>query len=474
MIRFYRKASKIIILSLILLACFFIKTVFADTIYLNNGASMEGIVLSEDEGCVTVKLRIGTISIQAKDVRKIVKNFDEDNAELEENWDQIANERAKEAEQAKEEKEAIESVQEEEVVEVEAEVESVDIPAPEDTDIHKEEPAETQEEVSQKPKPKIAIKDRRLYVNGSLYYIKGVAYGINYPKCEGGMRGYNNIDFSVFEKDFEMMEKAGINTIRTYEPLPIELLDLALEHNIMLIENIVYPTGSNNFKSKDELTRLQEEAMANAKRHKDHPAILMWSLWNDAPFTWGPGGNTVKKYGFKKSNAFLGEIAKAVKSVDRSHPVTGSNMLGHEGSDLGFDFLDVIGVNAYIGGHGRWLGKSKAKSMIRDLVKMSKKYDKPVVILETGYSTYIKNELRKESQEEIIRSQIEVTGQNIAGITIFQWSDGWWKAGKPNTQDEHIEEHWGIVTGYRKPKSGLKAVSELFNHTPTESKGYKR
>jgi len=88
--------------------------------------------------------------------------------------------------------------------------------------------------------------------------------------------------------------------------------------------------------------------------------------------------------------------------------------------------------------------------------------------METGYSTYINEEL----QYEVLKTQIEITDEKIAGIVIFQWSDGWWKAGRPDVLDRHIEEHWGIVTGYREPKEGYAEIKRLYNAIPTESFGY--
>ncbi|MCK4518909.1 MAG: hypothetical protein KAU12_02210, partial [Candidatus Omnitrophica bacterium] len=302
-----------------------------------------------------------------------------------------------------------------------------------------------------------------------LFYIKGVAYGINYPGCIGGMGGYYRIPADIFEKDFKMMSEAGINCIRSYEPLPPELLDLAEKYNIMVIENIVYPGDWTNYKSADELKALIDEAVRIVQRDKRRSCILMWSIWNDAPFTWGQhGGNVVKRYGLETVSDFLKEIYLAVKAEDSEHPITGSNMMDHVGSELGFDFLDVIGLNAYIGGHGQWLGAVKAKESIEAISAITDKHNKPVVILETGYSTYI----NEEQQYEVLKQQVEIANQHTAGVVIFQWSDGWWKAGQPSVHDDHIEEHWGIVSGYREPKRGYQAISEMFNSIPTISRGY--
>jgi hypothetical protein len=425
-----------------------LKSASADTIFLKNGQVVEGIIECEiDEGLI-VRISIGHTTINYNDIDKVEKDFIEDNQELIEKWKHLADERTKTGT----------VIDKSTVREAEPEVEIVEI---------EKAPQEETEEL-----PRICTIDERIYVDGKLFFIKGMAYGINYPKVPGGMNGYGQIPNEVFEKDFEMMQAVGVNCIRTYEPIPTELLDMAYEHGIYVIENIVYPNSETNYESPQELQNLIMEAKVHAQEHMDHPAILMWSLWNDAPFSWGRSGNIVRRYGFETVNNFMREIYMAVKEIDSEHLITGSNMLGHEGYDLGFDFLDVIGVNAYIGGHGRWISDEKAKKMVKELVDFSKEYKKPVVVLETGYSTYVTSKSRKETQADVLRKQIQVIGESIAGIFIFQWSDGWWKAGRPEIHDRHIEEHWGIVTGYREPKEGYAEIKRLFNAIPTESYGY--
>ncbi len=432
--------KKIIVFTFLVLFLFgsFSLPASADELHLKNGRIIKGVVVMQSSGNVTIELKIGEITYPASQIDKVVPACAEENEELRSHWHA-----QKEFRQIEEDEEDAFAI-----------FENSDINA------MIEEPVVSGE---------IYTKGGRVYVNDEFFYIKGIAYGINYPGCLGGMGGYYRIPPEVFEKDFQMMRESGINCIRTYEPLPPEILDLAEKYNIMVIENIVYPGDWTNFKSNDELKNLQEEALRIVKRDKGRKCILMWSVWNDAPFAWGKhGGNVVKRYGFEGVNSFLKGIYDAVKEADPDHLVTASNMLGHIGTDVGFDFLDVIGLNAYIGGHGQWLGVAKAREAVTTIHDISVKYNKPVVIMETGYSTYINEEL----QYEVLKSQIEITNEHTAGIIIFQWSDGWWKAGEPSVLDDHIEEHWGIVTGYRDPKPGYKAISELFNQISTNSKGY--
>ncbi|GAF93763.1 unnamed protein product, partial [marine sediment metagenome] len=253
----------------------------------------------ETDEAILLKLNIGVATILRNDIENIEKSLKEENEELEDRWRDVSKEIKKETDETKEKFNLIKS--KETKVSEDEEIKSTQ--------------AEEKPKPSESPKkesplgsiPKISIKDRRIYVNDSLYYIKGVAYGINYPECPGGMRGYEKISPSIFKKDFKMMEEAGVNTIRTYEPIPDELLDLAYKHNIMVIENIIYPHSATLFDSDEELANLIDKAKEVVKDGKDHPAILMWSIWNDAPFTWGRKGNAVKRFGFEKVNNFLKE-----------------------------------------------------------------------------------------------------------------------------------------------------------------------
>ncbi|EKD27285.1 MAG: hypothetical protein ACD_79C00771G0007 [uncultured bacterium] len=317
--------------------------------------------------------------------------------------------------------------------------------------------------------PKIEVRENRIFVNNKLFYLKGMAYGIEYPKLEGGMKDFNKIPESVFENDFKLMKKAGVNVIRTYEPLNDKLLNLAKKYDLKVIENICYPTGTTDYSSKMHQSLLIEKAVETVLKHRNNEAILMWSIWNDAPWVWGVGGTPFAQFSVEQVNTFLKKIYDEVKKIDSRHPITASNVLGFEGSELGFDFLDVLGFNAYLGGLD-WFVPEDAVSTVKELVAVSNKYKKPVIILETGFSTFVEG----LNQAEVLTKQIEILGDSIAGIGIFQWADGWNKAGIKDKQDTNIEEHWGIMTGYREPKTGYYAVEKMYNSIPDESKGYSK
>lgn len=310
----------------------------------------------------------------------------------------------------------------------------------------------------------VSTDEKNIYLNGRKFYVKGVGYGIEYPGTAGGIEAFKEIPFEIFQKDFKMMKEAGINTIRTYEPLPSRLLDLAEEYGIMVIENLCYPDDYTDFDSKVHLSVLKEKIRRYVSRDKKRKCILMWSIWNDAPWAWGSQGNVVERFGFHKVNNFLKELYDTVKQYDISHPVTASNAINLNGENLGWDFLDIVGLNIYLGGYD-WFVREDAVNQSLRMNEIQARYNKPVIILETGSSTYIEG----QDQGDILIKQIGIASTSeIAGITIFQWADGWQKTGDEFTLDDHIEEHWGILDGYRNPKSGYTAVSKLFTNMKTK------
>jgi clan AA aspartic protease (TIGR02281 family) len=61
-------------------------TLFADTIYFNNGNSREGVITSEGPGSVEMDIGSGTVAFARKDIRKIERSGEADKAALNEKW----------------------------------------------------------------------------------------------------------------------------------------------------------------------------------------------------------------------------------------------------------------------------------------------------------------------------------------------------------------------------------------------------
>ncbi len=183
-----------------------------------------------------------------------------------------------------------------------------------------------------------------------------------------------------------------------------------------------------------------------------------------------------KIFGDKDVNEFFKEIYNTIKRIDKNHPVTGANMIYLKtGGDMGFDFLDVIGCNSYIGidysknaFENANFSKSHARKRLSTMRVIMRKFKKPLLITEVGCPTLVKY----NKQGEVIEEQIKLIGEKLAGFCIFEWTDEWWKGGGSKKQDFHVEDHWGILDAYRKPKPAYDVIKKYFNSIPTKSKGF--
>ena len=75
------------------------------------------------------------------------------------------------------------------------------------------------------------VSGKFLTVGGERFLIRGVSYGTFAPDTDG-------VQFPTADRialDFSLMEAAGINTVRTYTPPPVHLLDAAARHNLRVM-----------------------------------------------------------------------------------------------------------------------------------------------------------------------------------------------------------------------------------------------
>ncbi len=292
--------------------------------------------------------------------------------------------------------------------------------------------------------------------------IKGVTYDLKYP----GIRHYSQIPRKVYEEDFRSIKEAGINTIRIYGVPPEFILDLADAYEIDVIETIVFPGDWTDFDSPYQLQALKREAVRNIRRDRDRECIVAWSIWNDAPWTYGTGkGDVIRAYGRDTVNDFLRELYMTVKKHDPLRPVTAATLtVNEEAMSLGTDFLDILGYNVYLGVTDWTTGAydpATAEETVAELEALAAQHEKPVVITETGYSTFWDT----HNQGSVIKDQIAKVDRKLKGIILFQWADDWSKAGTAEIQNEDVEEHWGIMTGKREPKPGYAAAQEMFKNS---------
>jgi len=303
---------------------------------------------------------------------------------------------------------------------------------------------------------RIQIAGTQLLVDGAPVHLKGVNWS---PVKKGGTSPWG-LDFAgTVEQDSSMMQSAGVNSIRTYEPLlDRAVLDKLWSRGIYVL-NTVYAWGGE----------VVDRLVPRVNAVKDHPAILMWVIgneWNYNGFYYGLSHDT--------SIARIRAAAQLIKQHDTAHPV--STIYGEVPSVATLQALsdvDIWGINVYRGGgfgdlFSVWSGRSQ----------------KPMYLGEYGADAWNANSgaLDESAQayatttltQAIVAQSTKWAGPCLGGI-IFEFNDEWWKdgagshwvhdvggvapGGGPYPDYTFNEEWWGLVDIDRNPRQAFHAYA---------------
>ncbi len=306
----------------------------------------------------------------------------------------------------------------------------------------------------------VTIDGRKLMAGGVAFQIRGVCWN---PVPKGATHP-NGLDFTGSAKtDIPLMQAAGINTVRTYEPiLDTTVLDALHAAGIKVIMS-VYAWGGAE----------PSTALAAVNSVKNHPAILMWLVGNE----WNYNGLYVG-LSQQKSLDTVKRAAELIKEADSTHLVaTVYGELPSAETITQLAVIDVWGINAYRGiSFGDLFSVWETRSNL------------PMFLAEYGADAYDARAAGQENPQAQAKATAalateleEAAARNggiVSGGTIFEWSDEWWKdaAGTPEVQDvggvapgggpypdqTFNEEWWGIVTVERKLRPAYEELKDIF------------
>lgn len=163
----------------------------------------------------------------------------------------------------------------------------------------------------------------RIYRNGKPYFIKGAAY--------------NNF--------LDEVNKFGGNSIRTYSinEETQAVLDSAQQHGLTVCLGIWIKRERDGFDydNQEKVDEQLESIRADVLKYKDHPALLMWAIGNEADS---------KATNFKLYDA-VGEISNMIHEVDPNH-ITTTVLAGTKTDHIKeimerAPSLDILSINTY-------------------------------------------------------------------------------------------------------------------------------
>ena len=308
----------------------------------------------------------------------------------------------------------------------------------------------------------VKISKQQLVLNDSPYFIKGICY---HPVPKGStQRSFNNLT-----ADLALMVEAGINTIRVYEPIDdVTVLDEIEKSGIKVIMGFGYNQNGN-------FDILSGSFLNYIKTYKNHKAILFWELGNEYNYHPEWFNNDIKNWYIS-----LNKAADSIHKIDTNHPVATAH--GEFPEKLALTIcssIDIWGINVY-----RW---DNPESLFSEWNSIS---TKPIYLSEAGadsYMTISKNNFKQGENQEAqavatknILEAIINSKEKSMGVTLFSFTDGWWKAGEIDIQNSGgwapnssgvpydgtpNEEYWGIVDIDRNKKKAYNIVKQIYTKT---------
>mmetsp|Transcript_75715 Transcript_75715/g.234325 ORF Transcript_75715/g.234325 Transcript_75715/m.234325 type:complete len:387 (-) Transcript_75715:52-1212(-) len=311
---------------------------------------------------------------------------------------------------------------------------------------------------------KVTIHGRMLLVDGVPVHLKGV----NWNPVPKGKTHPEGLDFAgSVERDAELMQRAGIDTIRTYESIrDRKVLDVLQRRGISVLNTV----WSNADEPLHDIAR-------RVAAVKDHPAILMWVVGNE----WNYNG-CYKQLSHSACLSYIREAAILAKRHDPDRPVATVYGRLPKPEVLGqLSVIDVWGVNYYHGLAFRDEGLGGTGDLFLEWRRLS---ERPLFIGEYGADAWDSLRGREDGaaqaravaalSQKIMDHSTLRSGVCLGGF-VFSFNDEWWKAGNPWVHDavgfdwgggphpdfRYNEEWWGLVDVDRSPREAYYAYKDV-------------
>ncbi len=296
------------------------------------------------------------------------------------------------------------------------------------------------------PTRAIVLRDGRFWVDGQPVMIESVGWDPVRPGELPWTRAFHPDELNA---DLSRIAAAGFNTVRTWAPLGSEELALVAQHHLWVLQGIWVPPDG-----RFEDPRFRRDVLSGVRRAVEasrwSPAVLGYLVMNE------PRARAVASSGLEATRSLLREVVATVRALDPGAPIGYASWPGMEALDD--SLLDFTAFNLYP--HRPRvvmdeLGMRGYVSMLRREVA----HGRPLLISEFGVSVSPGRPLRtpgrggateSEQAAQLCALESDFLAEGVAGTSVFQWSDGWWKnhehPGDESTHDPMDPEEWfGLV-----------------------------
>ncbi|MDG2305572.1 MAG: glycosyltransferase [Candidatus Binatia bacterium] len=289
----------------------------------------------------------------------------------------------------------------------------------------------------------------RVHVDGKFFrvgderlYVRGVTYGPFRPTDDS--EPFPTRD--QVARDFELIGRLGANTVRTFTPPPLWLLDQAAKSGLRVIAGIPWSQHvcflEQGGPARDARDRVARVAAVQGR----HPAVLALLLGNETP------ADIVRWEGPARVERFLRELAEAARERAPETLLSYANFPPTEYLDLGF--FDFLSFNVYL---HREADLRRYLARLQNLAE-----ERPLVLTELGRDSLRDGEV---VQAETLSWQLDaVFDGGAAGAVVFSFTDDWFAIDRDDPNGGVSVDDWafGVVDSQRTPKPAFEAVRGRF------------
>ena len=284
---------------------------------------------------------------------------------------------------------------------------------------------------------RVTVRGKHLWCGPTPYRVHGITYGTFAPRSDGaGFPGPAQV-----RSDLVQMRSLGLDTVRTYEAPPVDLLDTARELGMRVLVGLHHHdwqterhTGSDaRRRILSAADRAVDEALALVA---DRPEVLGVAVGNELPV------DLVRMHGRARVEATL------VRMVDRLHEGDPGLLTTYVNFPT-TEFLEV--PNTDLVAFNVFLEDGAAFAQYAQHLQLVSR-DKPLLVTELGHAAEVHGE---QAQAALLAAQLRhIDELGIAGGFVFSWTDEWAVSG-------HAVRGWGfgVTTEDRHPKPASRVVS---------------
>jgi GT2 family glycosyltransferase len=283
---------------------------------------------------------------------------------------------------------------------------------------------------------RVVAHGKHLSANGLPFRVHGVTYGSFRRRSDGAPFP----ETAVLRDDLRRFVRCGVNTLRTYDLPPPDLVELAAEHAIRLCVGLSY----HDWRMEPRVDRASRRRIADAGRRAvdealdllaDHSHVMAVAVGNEVPV------DLVRLHGRNHVEQTL------IGLIERLHAGT-PDLLATYVNFPSTEFLDI--PNQDLVAFNVFLERSEDfRRYINHLQVVSG--DRPLLISEVGLASEIHGE---QAQADLLDDQLRsIDEAGVAGAFVFSWTDDW-------AVDDQQVSGWGfgITTEERCPKLSFETV----------------